>query len=51
MKEIVLTGDAAEVAQNAVKRAREMFPMLRELEDDEILLALVYIGMKIDETA
>lgn len=46
MKEIVLTGDTAEVAQNAVKRVREMFPLLNEVADDEILRALVCMGMK-----
>lgn len=46
MKEIVLSGDAAELAQDAVKRARERFPLLCGLEDGEILRTLVYMGMQ-----
>lgn len=46
MKEIMLSGEAARLAQDAVKRVRERFPLLRGLEDGEILRALVYMGMQ-----
>lgn len=46
MKEIILSGDAARLAQAAVKKARERFQLLRGLEDGEILRALVYMGMQ-----
>lgn len=46
MKEIMLSGEAARLAQDAVKKARARFPLLRGLEDGEILRALVYMGMQ-----